>query len=89
MLLIATRQRLNALWPILSLAILAILAATSHVQANREAIPTGLGHIRVDFALRPAAQNEYALAVFLLAVAPYVLWKLQTPRTHDSLTTNH
>ena len=77
MLLIATRQRLNALWPILSLAILAILAATSHVQANREAIPTGLGHIRVDFALRPAAQNEYALVVLFVALAPYVLWKLR------------
>ena len=84
MLLIAARQRLNALWPLLSLAILAVLAATSQVQANREAIPSGLGHISVDFAIRPAAQNEYALVVFLLAIAPYVLWKLQTHRTYSA-----
>ena len=81
MVLIAARQRLSALWPLVSLAILAVLAATSHVQANREAIPTGLGHIRVDFALRPAAQNEYALVVLLFALAPYVVWKLQSHRT--------
>ena len=81
MVLIAARQRLNSLWPIVSLATLTVLAATSHVQANREAVPTGLGHIRVDFALRPAAQNEYALVVLLFALAPYVLWKLQSHRT--------
>ena len=80
MLLVAARQRLSALWPVVSLAILAALAATSHVQANREAIPTGLGHIRVDFALRPAAQNEYALVVLLVALAPYVVWKIQSRR---------
>ena len=81
MLLTAARQRLNTLWPLISLTILTLLAATSHVQANRLAIPTGLGHIRVDFALRPAAQNEYALVVLFLALTPYLLWKLQTHRT--------
>ncbi len=89
MVLIATRQRLRALWPMLSLILLALLAATSHVQANRLAVPTGLGHIRVDFALRPAAQNEYALVVFLFALTPYLLWKLQSSRNHQPLTTNH
>jgi hypothetical protein len=80
MVVTAGRQRLNTLWPILSLTLLALLAATSHVQANRLAVPSGLGHISVDFALRPAAQNEYALIVFLFALAPYLLWKLQTRR---------
>jgi len=73
----AARQRVNTLWPILSLALLTLLAATSHVQANRLAVPSGLGNIRVDFALRPAAQNEYALLVLFVALAPYVLWKLR------------
>jgi hypothetical protein len=80
MVLTAARQRLRALWPIFSLTVLALLAATSHVQANRNAIPSGLGHIRVDFALRPAAQNEYALVVLLFALAPYLLWRLQSSR---------
>jgi hypothetical protein len=78
MALTAARQRLKAIWPIFSLALLALLAATSHVQANRLAIPSGLGHIRIDFALRPAAQNEYAMVVLLLALAPYLLWKLRS-----------
>ncbi len=81
MLLVAARQRLNALWPLVTLTLLALLAATSHVQANRLAVPSGLGHIRVDFALRPAPQNEYALIVLLIALAPYLLWKLQTRST--------
>ena len=79
--LTATRQRLKALWPVFSLVLLALLAATSHVQANRLAIPSGLGHIRVDFAFRPAAQNEYAMVVLLLALAPYLLWKLRSHLT--------
>jgi hypothetical protein len=89
MLLTAARQRLNALWPTVSLALLAVLAATSHVQANRLTVPSGLGHIRVDFALRAAAQNEYALVVLLFALAPYLLWRLQSSRNHQPLTTNH
>ena len=78
MLLLAVRQRLIALWPILSLSILTLLAATSHVQASRLALPRGLGHILIDFALRPAPQNEYALGVLLLALAPYLLWTVRT-----------
>jgi hypothetical protein len=81
MALTAARQRLHAIWPIFSLALLALLAATAHVQANRLAIPSGLGHIRVDFAVRPAAQNEYGLVVLLLALVPYLLWKLRSHRT--------
>ena len=89
MVFIAARQRLNSLWPMLSLIILALLAATSHVQANRLAVPTGLGHIRVDFALRPAAQNEYALVVLLLSLAPYLLWRIQSSLNHQPLITSH
>ena len=81
MVLIATRQRLSAFWPLISLALLALLAATSHVQANRLAVPSGLGHIRIDFALRPAAQNEYALVVFLFASLPYLLCRFTTHRS--------
>ena len=83
MVLIAIRQRRRALWPMLSLILLTLLAATSHVQANRLEVPTGLGHIRVDFALRPAAQNEYALAVLLLALLPYITWRF---RSHAELS---
>jgi hypothetical protein len=78
MVLMAVRQRSKAIWPVLSLTILTVLAATSQVQANRLAVPSGLGHIRVDFALRPAAQNEYALVVLLIALAPYLLWNLRS-----------
>ena len=83
MVLTAARQRLKNAWPLFSLALLALLAATSHVQANRLEVPAGLGHIRVDFALRPAAQNEYALAVLLLALLPYIVWRF---RSHSALS---
>jgi hypothetical protein len=81
MVFIAARQRLNSLWPILSLILLALFAATSHVQANRLAVPTHFGHIRLDFALRSAAQNEYALVVLLVALLPYLLWRLRRRRS--------
>jgi hypothetical protein len=80
MALIAARQRLKALWPIASLALLGLFAATAQVQANRDAIPSGFGHIRLTFALRSIDQTEYALVVLLIALAPYLLWKLQTRR---------
>lgn len=81
MVLVATRQRLKNIWPVVSLALLALLAATSHVQANRNAIPSGLGHIRITFAIRSIAQTEYALVVLLMTLVPYLLWKLQTHRS--------
>lgn len=85
----AARQRLKALWPVASLALLALFAATAQVQANRNAIPGGFGHIRLTFALRSLDQSEYALAVVLIAFSPYLLWKLQSLRNTDSRAANH
>jgi len=85
----AARQRLKSLWPIVSLALLGLFTATAQVQANRDAIPAGFGHIRLTFALSSLDQTEYALAVFLIAFAPYLLWKLQSLRNTESTATNH
>ncbi len=76
----AARQRLKSLWPLFSLALLGLLAATAHVEANRLVIPSGFGHIRLTFALTSAAQIEYAMVVLLLSLPPYLLWKLPSHR---------
>jgi len=75
--LTAARQRLKPRWPISSLALLGLLAATVGVRAYPNDLPTGFGHIRLSFALRSLDQTEYALIALLIALVPYLLWKLR------------
>ena len=76
--LTAARQRLNTLWPICSLALLGLFAATVGVRAYPSALPTGFGHIRLSFAFRSVDETEYALLVVLFASLPYLIWRLKT-----------
>jgi hypothetical protein len=81
--LIAARQRLKAVWPTVGLVLIAWMGATAQIQASRTAVPGGLGHISMNFfTLRPAGQAIsgdllHALAIFTLAVLPYLIWRLQ------------
>src|SRR5947199_7540964 len=81
--LIAARQRLKAVWPTVGLVLIAWMGATAQIQASRTAVPGGLGHISMNFfTLRPAGQAisgdlVHALAIFMLAVLPYLVWRLQ------------
>jgi hypothetical protein len=85
--LIAARQRLKAVWPAVGLVLIAWMGATARIQASRTAVPGGLGHISMNFfTLRPAGQAissdlPHALAIFTLAVLPYLVWRLQ--KTHS------
>lgn len=82
--LIAARQRSKALWPILGLTLLALLGAMAQIQADRNAIPSGFGHIRMSFALRSPAQTEYALVVLLIALLPYLIWRIRAVLFHPA-----
>lgn len=85
--LIAARQRLKAGWPAVGLVLIAWMGAAARIQASRTAVPGGLGHISMNFfTLRPAGQAIsgdllHVLAIFTLAVLPYLVWRLQ--KTHS------
>src|SRR5207237_6110325 len=76
--LVAARQRFKAVWPTVALVLIAWMGATAQIQASRTAVPGGLGHISMNFfTLRPAGQAisgdlVHALAIFMLAVLPYL-----------------
>jgi hypothetical protein len=81
-LIIAARQRFNALWPIAGTALVAFVAAAAQVHASRTAMPGGLGHIRMDFGLPGSelllfGRLVYALVILSLAWAPYIVWRLR------------
>jgi hypothetical protein len=80
--LIAARQRLNAVWPTVGLVLIALMGGTAQVQASRTAVPGGLGHIRMNFALGTSVQGIpdglfHALVILALTVLPYLLWRFQ------------
>jgi hypothetical protein len=80
--LIAARQRFKPVWPTIGLALIALMGGTAQVHASRTAVPGGLGHIRMDFALKTSVQSipdglSHALLIFTLAVLPYLIWRLQ------------
>ena len=79
--LIAVRQRLKALWPMVGLVLSAGMGGTSRVQASRTAVP-GVGHIHMDFALGTSVHGlsdglMHALVILSLTVLPYLIWRLQ------------
>ena len=79
---IAARQRLNATWPIVGLVLIAWMGGTGQVQAGRTAVPGGIGHIRMDFAMRTSAHGLPdallgALIIFSITALPYLIWRLQ------------
>ena len=89
--LIAARQRMKAVWPILSLILLALMGGTAQIQASRTAVPNGLGHIRMNFfTFGPSVQGAYdgmfnAFLILLLTVPPYLVWqRLQKSRSFSA-----
>jgi hypothetical protein len=84
--LIAVRQRLKALWPMVGLVLIAWMGGTSQVQASRTAVPGGVGHIRMHFAMGASVHGlpdglMHALVILSLTVLPYLVWRLQKTRT--------
>jgi hypothetical protein len=80
--LIAVRQRAKTAWPVIGFVLVSWIGATARIQASRTAVAGGLGHIHMDFALWPSAQNVWgdfihALMILSLSALPYILWRFQ------------
>ena len=77
--LVAARQRLAGLWPILGLTPVAWLVSTTQVAASRTA-PDAAAHVGVQFSLAPNGLPETLLrSLFLVAVMalPWLIWRLR------------
>jgi hypothetical protein len=79
--IMAARQRLKAMWPATALVLLAWMGATAQIRAGITAVPEGLGHINMSLTLSAQGQTLtgvllHAAAIFLIAVLPYLLWRV-------------
>src|ERR1700675_2554766 len=76
--LVASRQRLKAVWPVVGWILVALTGGTAQVHASRTAVLGRLGHIRMDFALGPSVHGIpdglfHALVILSLTVLPYFI----------------
>ncbi len=79
--IVATRQRIKAVWPAVGLALLALFAATAQVQANRPA--NGAGQVSMTLAQSVAsfpASLSHATVIFLVCALPALIWRLSRVR---------
>lgn len=83
--LIAGRLKVNAAWPTVSWILIALIGGTVQVHTSRPAVPGGAGHVSIGFNLGASGQAIpdgllHALVYLLLAVMPYLVWRLLNAR---------
>ena len=87
--LIAARQRVKAGWMALGLALIAWIGSTAQIQASREAVPGGFGHIRMVFFVPTHFDQDvfgavaYLAAILLVGALPYLVWRWQRAFAHS------
>ena len=80
--LIAIRQRSSAFWPTVGLFLMALMGGTAQVHASRTAVPGGLGHLSMEFALGTSVHGVpdglfHAMLILSLTVLPWLIWRIQ------------
>jgi hypothetical protein len=81
--IIAARQRLKAVWPVVGMVVTAWMGGTAQIHAGLTATPGGLGHISMHFfTIGPSRQTIsggllHALVILSFTVLPYLIWRLQ------------
>ncbi|MGC1870410.1 MAG: hypothetical protein WA700_05585 [Acidobacteriaceae bacterium] len=80
--LLAVRQRIKAIWPLVGLTLIALLGGTGQVHAHPAVARGELAHVSMGFTLAPIVQGNplgllHALILFSLMASPYLFWKLQ------------
>jgi hypothetical protein len=84
--LLAVRQRLQAIWPVVGSVLLAWIGATAHVHASRVG---GARQIGMDLALGTSLESIFqgllhALVILSFALLPYLLGRLQRARSFSA-----
>ena len=84
--LMAARQRLKAVWPVVSLVLIALIGGTGQVHVSRTPVAGGLGYIGMNFNVGPGnlhgvpAGEVHALVILLITTVPYFVWRLLRAR---------
>jgi hypothetical protein len=81
----AARQRLKATWPLVGLALIALVGCTAQVHAIRAAMPGGSGRVSMSLTIGPSFEENlgrlmYALAIFAVTGLPYFAWRWKRAR---------
>ena len=84
--LVAARQRLTAVWPTVSLVLLALAGGMAQVHASRPAVPGGIGSVSMGFGVGPSVGGipsglAHALVILALTVLPYLILRFQMGRS--------
>ncbi len=79
--LLAVRQRLGAAWPIVGIALIAMIASTAQVHASRQALAGAVRRVSMGFAVGASAQAVvyelvHALMIVAFSLLPLLLWRL-------------
>ncbi len=80
--LLAARQRLRAIWPIIGLNLIAFLGIMGQVQVHPPTVPGGVRHVGMSLATARLFQIGpfglvHALVILSLALLPYLVWRLR------------
>jgi hypothetical protein len=84
--LMAARQRLKAVWPAVSLVLIALIGGTTQVHVSRTRMAGGLGYVSMNFNIGPGnlqgipAGVVHALVILALTAVPYFVWRLWRDR---------
>ncbi len=85
-LLMAARQRLSAVWPAVSLVLIALIGGSGQVHVSRTRVAGGLGYIGMNFNVGPGslagipAGVVHGLVILLIALVPYLVWRVMQGR---------
>jgi hypothetical protein len=80
--LMAARQRLKAVWPVVSLVLIALIGGAGRVHVSRTPVAGGLGYIGMDFNVGPGSLRGvpagvvHAPVILLLTAMPYAVWRV-------------
>jgi hypothetical protein len=85
MILLAGRQRVRAVWPvILGALVVALLGATGAVEVQPPVVPGDTGDVGIRFfppVSQLAAAAGHALLLFVLVTLPYLVWRWRNSRS--------
>ena len=76
----AVRQRLKAVWPLLGVALVALIGCTAEVHAIGWSISGDAGHVSMSLTLGSSFEKNigrlmYALVIFAVTALPYLAWQ--------------
>jgi hypothetical protein len=79
--LIAARQRLRAVWPVVGIVVIALIGSAARVHADLPANSGGIGHVSMGFSFGPSLQSVsnallHAAVTIAVSLLPYFLLRM-------------